>query len=665
MNAILSMILSLMLAFSGSALPAVPETATTYTVDNIVLTVNDESVALNPAIVYSIATGAQQLQAQFGVELEDDTLIPLAGELTPNGVKFSLGSGRAYSLSADSLNALSGMTEPDAASAAEVNEAMQQLRDLAKMTSDLYSEAFTDMENNFALSEEMFAHWIELSGATPESFEIEVNGVTLPVTCVELNLSAQDTMATLDMLREEGSEAMQAYIQKMLDLMNMAYGSQYASFEELFAALPGIDPDAAGEAMETTFPIELTYGSKDGLYYVEELVDTEADGLAMEISETVVYQDGVTELVISASAGDGEMAIGMGGAATYDAAGNVDFNFDITAEMADEPVLGVYLSVDRAAAEDGLAETDVSVDIEVFEKDVNLETGETTTDKTNIFIDWTSEQYLEEDESLSSDCELTLDASAGEEDFSAALAFTFNRAEVPFEDAFTGMELVEMPADTEAEAYQMLASEVFGPISDLMVLSMEESVTELIEMFSELTETMVITTEAVEAYPADSYAGSDDPAYLDEEYLLDDPYYDEEAYDFPEYTFSAYDGGEIDLAVAAEAYGGELPAFTVPEGYTLDWMYAVSEYCSMDFSSDDHYFSANFYPAYEGTSLTAMQLGDDGSLTPIEGNTVQVQLNEDGTVLYVDFAHNGTQYSLYMDSVAVEDMQQYIACFMG
>lgn len=663
MNAILSMILSLILAFSGGSLPAVPETATTYTVDNIVLTVNDESVDLNPAIVYSAAAGAQQLQALFGIELEGDTLIPLAGELTSDGVKFSLGNGRAYSLSAETLNALSGMTEPDAATAAELDAAMGMLSDFYTAVADLYREAFTDMESNFILSEELYAYWTEISGATPETFEIDVNGVSVPVTCVELNLTAEEMFSAFDLLREKGSEAMQAYIQKMLDLMNMTSGSQYASFAELFAAMPEIDPEGAEAAMAVPFPIELTYGSKDGLFYMEEIVNTEVEGVAMDVSAVNVYQDGVNEMTMNMAMGDEELTISMGGAGAYDLNGNVDFNFDITADAMDQPVLALYFSVDRAVAEDGLAETNATLDIEAINGDVNLETGETENEKINVSIGWISGQSIEEDESLTSACELTLNVITGEEDFNAALAFDFNRTEVPFEDAFAGMELVELPADTEAESYQMLASEVFGPLSDLMTLSMEESVTEAIEIFSELAASMVVTTEEADAYYADSYAGTDDPAYLDEEYLLDDIFY-EESFEYPEYTYSASDGGEADLAAAAEIYGSGFPDFSSPEGFTLDWMYVSEGYCSMDFTSDSRYVSVSFYPAYEDVTITAMQLGDDGSLTPVEGNVASVQLNTDGSVLYVDFARNGVQYSIYADGASVEEMQQYIACFM-
>lgn len=664
MNAILSLILSLVLAFGGGAMPAVPETAASYTVDSIVLTIGDETVALNPAIVYSAAAGSQQLQASFGIELEEDILVPLAGELTPDGVKFSLGSGRVYSLSAETLNALTGMSEPDAASMAPLKE----FGEFAAMIPELYSEAFTNYDANFALSEEMVAHWIELSGATPETFEIDVNGVSVPVTCVEMNLTAQDMMSSLDMLREKGDETMQAYLQKMLDLYSGLFGAEVSSFSEFFSlTLAGAPEEAAAEAaeaLELAFPIEITYGSKDGLYYMEEIVNTEMEGIAMDISESTVYQDGVTEMVMSMTMGNEELTISMGGAAVYDLNGSMDLTFDITAEAMDQPVLGFYLSADRAADENGLADTSVALDIEVTQADVNVETGETTMNKTNISIGWISEPYAEEDGSISTDCELTVNATDGAEDFDASLAFVFNRAETAFEDAFTGMEAVELPADTEAEAYQLLSSEVFGPLSDLMVLAMEESVIAAGEMFSELTGSLGITSEEADGYYADSYAGSDDPAILDEEYLLDDPYYDE-SFDYPEYTYSAHEGVELDLTAAAEIYGRELPAFTVPEGFTLDWMYTSQDYCSVDFTSDARYLSVAFYPAYEGTSLAAMHLNDDGSLTPIDGEIAQVQLNEDGTVLYIDFVHNGTQFSLYADGTPVEEMQQFISCFMG
>ena len=239
------------------------------------------------------------------------------------------------------------------------------------------------------------------------------------------------------------------------------------------------------------------------------------------------------------------------------------------------------------------------------------------------------------------------------------LTFSLNRSEAAFADAFEGLELVQLPADTEHEAYQLLSSEAFGLVADLMTLSMDESITEMIALFE--AQTAVITTEA-EVYP-DKDIYTDDPAVLDEDYLLDDIYY-EESYDYPEYTYSAYDGGEPDFAAAAEIFGSELMIPAVPEGYRIEWMYVSPEYCSVDFTSDMFYMSLSMSPVYDYTSHT-MQVGADGSLTALETPTAQVQMNEDGSLLYIDIIRNGFTYSLYVDGVPAADVQAMIAGIMG
>ena len=60
-----------------------------------------------------------------------------------------------------------------------------------------------------------------------------------------------------------------------------------------------------------------------------------------------------------------------------------------------------------------------------------------------------------------------------------------------------------------------------------------------------------------------------------------------------------------------------------------------------------------------------MQINADGSLSAIEGATAQVQLNEDGSYLYIDFTRNDTMYSLYVDGVPAEAVQAVLAGIVG
>ena len=656
MNAILSMILSLVLAFGGGAMSAVPETALTYTVSDIVLSVDDETVALNPELVLTTAAGSEKLQAQFEVRLDESSLLPVAGEITPEGVKFNLG-GRSYALSADVLNALTGMSEPDAEGIA----LLQEFGELMAMLPELYGEAFTNMEGNFALSEEMMAYWTEVSGATVEQFEMEVGGVTLPVTYVELNLTLEQMISGINLMQEKGSEAMQTYLQSMVDLMGKAYGMEFADYADMYTKLYENVLVNGQDAMSFVMPMEMTYGSKDSLYYMEAAVNTEQDGLAMDISAATVYQDGVTEMTMDMTAGDEETGINMAGAVEYDLTGNLDLDFDFEVAMMDDPVLSCNFSLNRSADEDGLADVEAGLAFEIVEtlNYYDSETGETETETTttDISLGWTAAESLEDDGSLTTDCELTLDADDGVEAHGASLAFALNRAEVPFADAFAGAEIVELTADTESEAYQMLSSELFGPLADLMTLSMEESVAELTALF-EVVGASVVTSETA------AIIGGDDSGYIDEEYYADEYALDDVEYSYPEYSYDAASGEEPDMAKAAEVYGGELPGFTPPEGYELNWMYASEDYCNMDFYSGEEYLSVLISPIYSYNAET-MQLGADGSLSPIDGSVVTVEYNEDGTIYYLTFTYNDVSYSIYVSEMTLEEAQAVLAGFVG
>ena len=116
MNAILSILVCFAMLFSGgAALPAQPETATTRTLRNLTIAVDGESVTLTPQARFTTAIGSDVARLQFEIVDGERVLLPMAGELTADGVRFSLGqNGNVYSISGDDLLELMDMDGTDA-----------------------------------------------------------------------------------------------------------------------------------------------------------------------------------------------------------------------------------------------------------------------------------------------------------------------------------------------------------------------------------------------------------------------------------------------------------------------------------------------------------------------------------------------------------------------
>ena len=94
MNAILSFILCFAMILSpAGALPAQPETASTWTVSNLTISVGDESVTLSPEARLTTAVGMEEAQLHFELGSGERTLMPMSGAINQDGVRFTLGTG--------------------------------------------------------------------------------------------------------------------------------------------------------------------------------------------------------------------------------------------------------------------------------------------------------------------------------------------------------------------------------------------------------------------------------------------------------------------------------------------------------------------------------------------------------------------------------------------
>ena len=191
MNAILSFIVCFAMLFSGGAtLPAQPETATVWTLRNLSVTTDEGSVTLNPELRLTTAIGTESARMQFGIVNGDDVLMPIAGEITPDCLRFTMGnSGCVYTLTNE---ALMDSMEGD-------EMALKAFEYMADYT-DSYAAMMTSMRSadfQWQLTDMVLDLLIRSCGATPEPTTVEIDGQQLPAQRVHLDVT---TDAMLDML---------------------------------------------------------------------------------------------------------------------------------------------------------------------------------------------------------------------------------------------------------------------------------------------------------------------------------------------------------------------------------------------------------------------------------------------------------------------------------
>ena len=176
---------------------------------------------------------------------------------------------------------------------------------------------------------------------------------------------------------------------------------------------------------------------------------------------------------------------------------------------------------------------------------------------------------------------------------------------VPSFDESKTVDLAEMIREDEGSAASMeLASDVFKLSADATALCADESVLAMLELLEIEPDAM---TDDVTEYEED---GWDNDMYAEDEYDYDD-------------FVTVYSMDE-----AAAIYAGALPAFTLPDGLTVDEIYVSESTLDAYFRSDDgarridlncfndYYFASKKYYAYQ-----------DGKLVPADAS-VQLLVEE-------------------------------------
>ena len=295
MNAILSILVCIAMLFSGgAALPEQPETATVRTLRNLTIATDEGSVTLTPELRLTTAIGSEQAIAQFEVVRGDDVLLPMAGELTKDGVRFRLrDGGSVYSLTSDALLELMEAGDADA-------QLMALMVDYLNSYSALLSRTMNDASFQQEFSRTMIELLVSACGGEAEQVTLEIDGAEVPANRALLEITPEAALNLLDGLASCGVTEVEDMLNSYMLLLASAMGEDYASLSDLSAELRA--QLAEGDmADEFSFPMELTW-TTEGPAHAEIAMDFDVDEpTAMQLAVTSTSTDEKTDLDMTLS----------------------------------------------------------------------------------------------------------------------------------------------------------------------------------------------------------------------------------------------------------------------------------------------------------------------------------------------------------------------------
>lgn len=641
MNAILSILVCFAMLFSGgAALPAQPETATVRTLRNLSVTTDAGSVTLAPELRLTTAIGSEQAIAQFEVVSGDDVLLPMAGELTKDGVRFRLcDGGSVYSLSSDALLELMGSDAPSDT----------LMVDYLNSYSALLSRTMGDASFQQEFSRTMIELLVSACGGETEQVTVEIGGAEVPAQRAQLELTPEAALDLLDGLASCGVTEVEDMLNSYMLLLASAMGEDYASLSDLTADLRAQLAEE-GMADEISFPMELTW-TTEGPAHAEIAMDFNVDETsAMQLAVTSTSTDERTDMDMTLSFA---MDDGMGNTNQMNfhmteqvdgplnapenmelhivASSQNDWKSEYSEEGAEAAVhsyvsssaMNLALDVNSAVV-DGLEHA--TIDLTASQSSSYDYDGDVSTDESGISAHISSDDRSEDDGSVTTAVAMDVEAD-GE---TVQLSWELNRAEgmpVPSFDESKTVDLAEVLGEDEDSAASIaLMSDVLKLSSDATALCADESVLAMLELL-----------------------GIDPDAVLDDGIV-----YEEDDYEGDD-TATVYSMDE-----AAQIYAGALPAFTVPEDLELDYIDVSDSYLDASFGSADGERSIDLSCFDYGYSHGEFYVLEDGALVPA-GAVVNISaLDEENTVFSADVGVPTGMCSFYFYGFAREEVEAFL-----
>lgn len=676
MNAVLSLFLSLAMLFSGGALPAEVETVSVLTVQDVVLNYEDNNYPLGFDLSLSAGTAQDELLLHFELSNDDETLMPVSGRITRDGVTFALNDeGNAFTVSADKLNRMLELESDDLFAIENMCGGMESY---VKALTLIYSDPSVSSPEADAAAMEIF--YSNMQNVVREKMEWDFGSGEIPAEHVYGTFGASDLFAALDGWRTMDNEAVSAAFDGLLDFYNglicmSGYMPESAgedaayvpaeSFTEMIAYLAEGEPEVMAELEQISAEMDIITSTEgDAEYQVVNLymVLNEETGAAMNVSaEAAVTSEEST--VYTALYMEEENY-----STSYEMQLTVDGPMENPASMNMETMMQTDISVDftdyeaEDYEEDILYNTNssyVSAGI-VFEdgaQDVNY-----YAENTNSSMRYTGGEYVEEDEPIVHAVNFYMDAEKDDEgrpisdielefieddEMVYGISCSTVLSQIPAVDYFAELTPVELTGEDEDPAYEAIEQDSEALMQDAEVVAADED-------FAALVQALFFYEPEVyddKEYDEEDYEDEED--YDDEEYYEDeDEEYDDDDVYYEDYEFST-------LEEAAEVFAGELISFTAPEGFELEEVYVSGDgyYVNANYyAEDDRYISFNQDYYDEDTGYADYFSVADGAVTQIDDRIATLYKSETG-YYYAQFYMPDGSLAIYFDDCDVEGVK--------
>ena len=659
MNMLLSLLTCIALLFNGgAALPAQPETANVLTLSNVTLSVNDQTVTLNPSVEIVTQLGSEASSIHFEIKDADGvTRLPVSAGLDMDGALLALGSGeRAYRYSAEAIEQALELDSLGDLPIDQLNKLLQSIAGLVSLEND--PEAMAQ------LNEQVLQIFVEKLADQLTETQIEVNGQTLSGFEGDISFDSAAAYEMVDAVRTiEGPMA--DYCNAVLELENYILtepgAAPISSYAELFSMMETqMQESGSGYSIsDIAAPMHIVMAGNDKAGYssLSMTLSVPDSDTQMTLSYNIYADENGGNATCEVNSTDNDTSTAMNFTADFTGPANAptamnvngtvtghsDYTWESTDENGEITTVGnitdtsVTFAMTATTDADGTEHTQLTID---GENTMNAASDYAYSEPINLSSDRTVAPTADGKHVTQS---LELSASG----IPLSLSYEADYAQRPAEDLFAGREIVDLSGENGEEAMNQLEMDSLSLMGDLTALSNDESVLALMQLFQDPYYDAYDTSDLTD-YTVDT----------DDSVVVDDSNTDDE-YDVPD-DGTAYEMQQFaTLEEAAAVYQGSMPDFTAPEGYTASDIQANADSLSIVYSCEDkpsfQLIASNYSYGYGYYTF------ENGALQPVSGKLVSTDMYDDGTVFCVDVLNGDDTLYFYFDDATLDDAAAILA----
>ena len=675
MMSILAMLISLAMMLTGAGEGA--DLSRTMTISDLTLTVNDESVTLNPTLSLGARSDGEMGLFDLALNLNGEKLFPV--QLMADAEKLTAGlinANTAFSVPAEALDQLM-QTSMDMA-----NASLEQDPETAKLLQFLTQEllpAYVDViemaqdpEATKALQDNANAKFAELIDRGEGAETTMTLGETeYAVTEYQYTMTTEDMINVAEAVYHSNDKLANLY-DKLFEFYGMLPEesglTNIHSFRDLFEQT-GVDMSAevserVSEAddlddmdmvMTIAVPaqqvasVEVSEGTETETEETQSVETIEFPPMVMNIHSTKLGEKNDAQVIMD-----------------YVVEDEVSMTMDMTANM--EGVYGQSMMSMSVKADDVEMEMSMNYNVSEDSEDVQIMFDATNEDGSTVEMNMNAGQVATADGGSSylvfGSVQATGDDDGGfgfaingdqaadgtsvndvavivnADDTHMELDFNLNVTDEVIEDAVSGMnaividDLENLDNITEDETFAGSAAQIMGSVyTDAGKLMNDESVQELLGLFTAAQESL---TEEETTREAEEETGDYEDTYEYEEPEDDGVL----AFNQPEFTY-------------------------LPEGWSVDEINMDTVYDNVDMTivneNGDFVMNSYFYGNYDDGSVP-YALDEDGNLVELPRKQVRVYDQGDGmwNVDFNDASVSGSLY-IYSDTVTFEEIGKVVA----